>query len=169
MCGGLTGTDPVTRLKSNGHLGGCHLQYVMWRVEQHSAGNQICTGLTTVTSQPKRGKWRAPMNHDIYTYVVLRCFTIPILRKMKITTDFNRTLVYICRVTTHCYVKHYIIHLCVSDNNNGAYLPWMSVQTQHEKYHCFCDLVNFFYENITMITSVRPLVFVGPIGKFWEF
>ena len=56
MHGGCTGTDPVARWKSNGHPGGCHLQYVMWRVEQHSTSNQVHTGLTTIavgTHEPR--------------------------------------------------------------------------------------------------------------------
>ena len=41
MHSGCAGTDPIARWKSDGHPGGCHLQYVTWRVEQHSTGNQI--------------------------------------------------------------------------------------------------------------------------------
>ena len=68
-----------------------------------------------------------------------------------------------CNVTIHSYGV-------ISDSNNSrGNLPWIRVHTRREKYHCFCDLVNFFYENITMITSARPFVFVGPIGKFWIF
>ena len=67
MHSGCTGADPVARWKSNGCPGGCHLQYVMWRVEQCRAGNQVCTGLMTVTRQPGQGKQGAPMNHDTYS------------------------------------------------------------------------------------------------------
>ena len=55
MHSGCTGTDPIARWKSNGHPGGCHLQYVTWRVEQRSASNQVHMGLMTVARQPGQG------------------------------------------------------------------------------------------------------------------
>ena len=67
MHSGCIGTDPIARWKSNGCQGGCHLQYVMRRVEQRRAGNQVHTGLMTIARQPGQGKWRAPMNHDTYS------------------------------------------------------------------------------------------------------
>ena len=45
MYSSRAGADPIARWKSNGHPGGCHLQYVTQRVEQGSAGNQVCMGL----------------------------------------------------------------------------------------------------------------------------
>ena len=56
MCSSHAGADPIARWKSNSHPGGCHLQYVMRRVEQGSAGNQVCMGLMTVARQPGWGK-----------------------------------------------------------------------------------------------------------------
>ena len=56
MHSSCTGADPIARWKSNGHPGGCHLQYVMLRVEQHRAGNQVRMGLMTVARQPGQGK-----------------------------------------------------------------------------------------------------------------
>ena len=67
MHSSCTGANPIARWKSNGHPGGCHLQYVMWRVEQHRAGNQVRTGLMTVARQPGQGERWAPMNHDTYS------------------------------------------------------------------------------------------------------
>ena len=56
---------PIARWKPNGHPRGCHLQCVMWKVEWRSTSNQVRTGLATIARQPRRGKWQAPMNHDI--------------------------------------------------------------------------------------------------------
>ena len=65
MCGSRAGADPIARWKSNGCPGGCHLHYVMQRVEQCSAGNQVRTGLTTVTRQPVGGgDWEAVGTHE---------------------------------------------------------------------------------------------------------
>ena len=61
------GADPIARRKSNGHPGGCHLQYIMQRVEQHSASNQVRMGLMTIARQPGQGKWQAPMNRNTYS------------------------------------------------------------------------------------------------------
>ena len=75
-----TGTNPVVRWEPNGRPGGRHLQCVKQKVERPNVSNKAHAGLTTVARQPRWGKWRALMNHNICMYVCVLPMTNPRVR-----------------------------------------------------------------------------------------